>query len=150
MPLMVKSRRRTSSWALEEKRTSVGMAAVEIGNVAAIRSNLGDNFLTVDVVADQNHAEMRAYSEGAGEQGEDRVGVGTGGDIEIRRRHAEKDVADTASGKVRLVTGGAQLEDDALSGELCRRVGHCNSPLSSWHARFRFDAFEPRWDSDDA
>jgi hypothetical protein len=48
------------------------------------------------------------------------------------------------------VTGGAQLEDDALCGDLCRRVGHCDSPLSSWRARFRADAFEPTWDSDDA
>jgi hypothetical protein len=54
------------------------------------------------------------------------------------------------------VAGGAQLEDDAFCGELCRRVGHCDSPksswrsLSSWRARFRADAFEPRWDSGDA
>jgi hypothetical protein len=54
------------------------------------------------------------------------------------------------------VAGGAQLGDDAFCRELCRRVSHCDSPkspwrsLSSWRARFMADAFEPRWDSDDA
>jgi hypothetical protein len=75
--------------------------------------------------------------------------MGAGSDVKVLGRDAEEDVADAAAGKVRLVTRRAQLDDDALCGELCRRVDHCDSPVSSWLARFRADAFEPRWDSDD-
>ena len=102
-----------------------------------------------DVVADQNDAEVGADGEGAREQGEDRIGMGTGGDVKIFGKDADQDVADTASGEVRLMPRRAQLEYDALCGELGWRVGHCNSSRSSWQPGFRVDGFEPRWDSDD-
>jgi hypothetical protein len=126
-----------------------GVAAVAIRDVAAKCSNLGDNFLIVNLVADQHNAEVGPDGEGAREQGEDRIGMGAGGNVEVLGRDAEENVADAAAGEVRLVTGGAQLDDDALCGELCRPVGHCDSPVSSWRTRFKVDAFEPRWDSDD-
>lgn len=135
------------------------MAAIEIGDVAAIRSNLCDNFLELavgvgDVVRDEDDAEVGSYGEGPGEQVEDHFGVGAGGDVVILGRKAEEDIADTAAGEVGLIAGCAQLENDALGGELCWRVGHCDSlkswrPVSSWRPGFRVAVFEPRWDSDD-
>ena len=53
--------------------------------------------------------------------------MGAGGDVEIFGRNAEEDIADTAAGEVRLIARRAQLEDDALGGELGWRVGHCDS-----------------------
>jgi hypothetical protein len=61
---------------------------------------------------------MRTDGEGAGEQGEDGVRMGTGGNIEIFGRSAEQEIADASSGEVRFVAGGAQLDDDAFGGEL--------------------------------
>lgn len=81
--------------------------------------------------------------------------MGTGGDVEVFGMEAEEDVADAASGEVGLVAGCTQLKDDALGGELCWRVGHCDSlessfrPVSSWRPGFMVDGFEPRWDSDE-
>ena len=84
------------------------MAAIEIGDVVAIRSNLGDNFLGVvvgvgDIVGDEDDAEVGSYGEGAGEQAEDRVGMGAGGDVEVFGRKAEEDIADTAAELVDIV-----------------------------------------------
>ena len=102
-----------------------GVAAVEVGDVGAKCSNLGDNFAgvagcggIVEVLADQNDAELGADGEGLREHGEDDVRMRAGGNVEIFRLDAEEHVAHAAAGEVRLVAGGTEPDDDVLGGEL--------------------------------
>jgi hypothetical protein len=102
-----------------------GVAAVEVGYVRAKCSNLGDNFVTINIVADKNHTEVGADGEGAGKHGENRVWMGAGGYVEVLWGDAEEEISDAAAGEVSLVARCAELIDDALCRDLCRCF-HCD------------------------
>ena len=114
---------------MAEKRTSVGVAAIVVGDVGAKCSHFCDNFTAatgigwiVEVLTDKDDAELGADGEGTGEHGEDHVRVRRGGDVEIFRFDAEEDVAHAAARKIRLVAGSAKADDDVFGGELGGRV----------------------------
>jgi hypothetical protein len=87
----------------------VGAATVGVGTVVAEGGDLGE-----DAVAgvDEYDPEVSADGEGAGEQGEDHVGRGAGGDVKIFGRATEQAVAHAAACVEGLVAFGAEGGDD--------------------------------------
>ena len=73
----------------------------------------------------QHHAEVRAHGKGAREEAQNYVGRGGGGYVIVFRLAGQQQVADTASGKIGLEAGCAQLRDDSKCGiELGRGGRH--------------------------
>ena len=116
--------------AVAEKRTASG-GGRRVGAIGAEGGNLGDNFARaawvarlVDVLADEDDAEVGADSEGLREQGEDGVGMRGGGNVEVLRLDPEKHVAYAAAGEVGFVARGAEADDDGFGCDLGGIFGH--------------------------
>src|SRR6185312_15324479 len=86
----------------------VGAATVVVGSVAAEGGDFGDDLLGVELVGDEDDAEVGSYGEGSGEELEDSVGVGGGGDVEVGGGVAEEEIADASAGEVGLMALGAE------------------------------------------
>jgi len=78
------------------------------------------DLLFVEVLADEDDAEVGADGEGLGEEGDDLLGGGGGGDVEVLGREAEQQVADAAAGEEGLVAGVAQAAGDGERGAIRR------------------------------
>ena len=66
---------------------------------------------------------MRADGEGLGEEGDDLIGRGGGGDVEVLGREAEQQVAHASAGEEGLVARVAQAAGDGERGEILRVGG---------------------------
>ena len=74
-------------------------------------------------LADEHDAEVGAYGEGFREEGEDLVGGGGGGDVEVLGGEAEEEVADAAAGVEGLVAGVAEGAGGREGGAVVRVLG---------------------------
>ena len=113
----------------------VGAAAVGVAAVVAEGGDFGLDLLAVGIFrgdgfaseADEEDAEVGADGEGAvaelGEEGEDLVGGGGGGDVEVFGGDVEEEVADAAAGEESLVAGCAEVGDDGAGGSITGGVG---------------------------
>ena len=82
-------------------------------------SDFSSNFGVVGTGgADQDDAEVRAYRVSPREDGENGFGRGAGGYVVVLGRVAEQEIADAASGEVRLLACGAEGRDDLAGGEV--------------------------------
>ena len=100
----------------------IGTAAIGVGAIVAEGGDLGDEFLFFKLLANEYDAEVCADGEGLGEERDDLIGGGGGGDVEVLGRKAEQEIAHAAAGEEGLVTGVAQAAGDGERGEI-RRVG---------------------------
>jgi len=120
MPLMVKSRRFTSSSGLVENRNRVWAPAVRVGSIAAKGCDLGHNLLVPEaLLADEDHAEMRTHGKGLLEQGEDQIRWRAGRDVVVVRLAPQQQVAYTTAHEVCVVTRNAQPGHDLRCRILC-------------------------------
>ena len=81
----------------------IGTAAVGVGAVGAEGGDLGGDLDVVDLIADEDNAEVRADGEGLGEEGDDLIGRGGGGDVEVLGREAQQQVAHASAGEEGLM-----------------------------------------------
>ena len=70
----------------------------------------------VELLADEDDAEVGADGEGLGEERDDLIGRGGGGDVEVLGREAEQEVAHASAGEEGLVAGVAQAAGDGERG----------------------------------
>ena len=103
-PLIVKSRRSTSSRAVAEADL-VGMAAIAVADVATEGSDLDRDCSISD--RNQDDAKLRAHRIGLGKDPHDLVRGCVGGDVVIGRFAAKQEIADASSDQVGLMLGRA-------------------------------------------
>ena len=90
-------------------------AIVPVVRAALAQANVALADLDAIAVRHQNHAKVRADSEGAAEEAEHHVGSCAGGHVVVGRHAAQQQVAHAAAGKVGLKARRAQLRNHPQS-----------------------------------
>ena len=75
----------------------------------------GGHFDAGGIVVHQDHSEVRANQAGMGEKLDDPFRQRAGGDVEILRLNAQKQIAHRTAHQPRLVAGGAERPDNVAS-----------------------------------